>query len=320
METNNYFNELRERTLSFSLRDNYQNRSYTVDFNNHVNALFNCESELSENPDLLVSDNYKFSKVRYYEAESSILDALDDIDDEVLENDLSNLEDDLYIRIERELGVHYDRSPELGLIIDNTVHSSLLAVRYNFFNKKDQFINPWEFTANILRFDNYLYKAIFDENEFSEIKRLKRNSKKSEVLVDTDIYVAVKGRNESFTYGSFRDFVRLRRIMLSIIEDKVGSANTPIKFESLVEEINEMNAGLTESEIKSKLIYPLKAISKIGSCKEGYFILRTCEDIAKSYESHYNRLRGYLRTLDAHKSAAKRLESDCLFDFTKHLR
>lgn len=310
------FDRVKNEILDFSLREDYRKRSYTNDFNDHVNSLFTCESELSSNPDLIINDDYKFSKKRYYEAESSILEELDDIE---LENEplFSELEDELYSAIETRLGRYNDNSEEIGLIIDNTVQANLLSARFNFFTRSNDFLNPWEDSAKILQETNYLFKAIFDSEEFSEIKKLKKNADRSEVLNDTDIYVAVKGRSKNLTFGSFRDFVRLRKVMLNLIEEKVGIRNTPVKFEILAEDLNRMNLGLTESEIKSKLIYPLKAISKIGSCREGYFMLKTCEDIAKSYESHYSRWKGYKRTLEAHRLAAMRTDNTC-YNFDKH--
>lgn len=313
------FETLKNESLNFSLRENYLNRSYLNGFNNHVNSLFNCEAELSLTPELLINENYKFSKVRYYEAETAILEELDDVSDDI-ETNLSNLEDELYSKIERELGNFYNRNDELGLMIDNTVHSVLLAVKFNFFSQKDSFLNPWADTMNILIHDRYLFKAIHDTNEFDEIKRLKKGANRSEVLDDSEIYVAVKGKSANFTFGSFKDFVALRKTMLDLIEDRAGSANTPVKFEVLMTELNNMlgeGRHLSDNEIKAKLIYPLKGASRIGSCKEGYFILKTCEDIAKSYESHFGRFRGYFKTLEAHRLAALRTENTC-YDFDKH--
>lgn len=310
------FENHRNYILDFSLREDYRNRSYTNDFNNHVNSLFLCETELSITPDLIISENFKFNKKRYYEAEASILEILDDITDEN-EQFFSNLEDELYNKIESELGRFYDNSEEIGLIIDNSVRSALLSVRYNFFTNSKEYLNPWEDSARILHDGNYLFKAIFDSEEFSEIKKLRKGSKKSEVLNDSEIYIAVKGRSNNINFGSFKDFVRLRKVMLDLIEEKVGDHNIPVKFEVLASDFMNMNIGLNEGEIKSKLIYPLKALSKIGSCREGYFMLRTCEDIARSYESHYSRWKGYQRTLEAHRLAALRVESNC-YDFNKH--
>lgn len=310
------FNSHKELILDFTLREDYRNRSYTHGFNEHVNALFTCETELSSNPELIISEDYKFTKKRYYEAETSILEELDDIS-ETNEELFSNLEDELYDKIESTLGRFYDNSEEIGLIIDNTVSSNLLAMRFNYFTRSSDYLNPWEDSARILQDSNYLFKAIFDSAEFTEIKKLKKGANRSEVLDDSEIYVAVKGRSENLTFGSFKDFVKLRKVMLDLIEEKVGASNTPVKFEELNNQLNRMNLGLSESEIKSKLIYPLKAISKIGSCREGYFMLRTCEDIARSYESHYSRWKGYKRTLEAHRLAAHRIESDC-FNFDKH--
>jgi hypothetical protein len=315
------FDNLKNETLNFSLRENYRNRSYLNGFNNHVNALFDCESELSICPELLINDNYKFSKVRYYEAETTILEALDDVGEEI-EDELSNLEDELYSKIERELGKFYDRNDELGQIIDNTVHTTLLAVKFNFFTNKDNFVNPWDDTRNILVSDNYLFKAIHDSNEFDEIKKLKKGSKGSVELDGSEIYVAVKGKSANLTFGSFKDFVALRKTMLDLIEEKTGSNNRPIKFDELMIEFNRMlgeGNHLNDTEIKSKLIYPLKGASRIGSCKEGYFMLRTCEDIAKSYESHLSRFRGYFKTLEAHRLVAQRTDNSC-YDFNKHNR
>lgn len=317
MEAIEKIGHLSEKSLSFSLRENYHNRSFKNGFNSHVNALFTYEMELSKHPELFLNENYKFSKSRYFEAETSFLEALDDLDNPLIESALSNLEDRLYEKIERELGMYYDNNEELGLIIDNTIHNIVLSVRYEFFTRKDEFLNPWTETANILKYDNYLFKAIFDEEEFSEIKKLKKSSNKSEVLDNSEIYVAVKAKSKNLTFGSFKDFVRLRKVMFDLIDELVGGANKPVKFEEIVSRFNKMNSGLSESEIKSKLIYPLKSFSKIGSCKEGYFILRSCEDIAKSYASHYSRMRGFMRTLEAHRLAALRTPGDC-YDFDKH--
>ena len=316
MDELNILKNRRNEILSFSLSNNYRNRSFTNDFNNHINSIFDCEYELGKNPDLISHDNFKFTNRRYSEAQENILAELDDID-EATEAYLSILEDDLYLKIEKELGRFYDNSDEIGLIIDNTVQCSILSLRFQYFKRSNEFINPWEDSYRILTEKNYLFKPIFDADEFNEIKKLKRTSKKSDIIKDTEIYVAVKGKNSHLNYCSFKDLIHLRKVLFDIIEEKVGDSNTPVKYEIILKLFDQMNSGLSDAEIKSKLLFPLKAISKIGSCKEGYFVLRNCEDIERSYKSHFNRWKGYYRTLEAHRLAALRLDNNC-YDFSKH--
>lgn len=70
----------------------------------------------------------KFSKRRYFEAETSVLESLDDIKDEH-EVIFSNLEDELYDKIEGELGRYLDGSDEyitITWMTDNFYYSSVL--------------------------------------------------------------------------------------------------------------------------------------------------------------------------------------------------
>lgn len=314
------FNNISSRTLSFRLSENYRdNRSFPNHFNEHVNLVFMYESMLSNGANQAKSNQFVFSKRRYAEAETAILSELDTInseDDELLFDDL---EDQLYAKVESDLGQYFDRNQETLALIDHTVHSVLKKIRFQFFDAHQDFLNPWEGEAAILYDSNYLFKPIFDETEFDEIKKLKRGARKSEVHDNTEIYVAVKAKTKHFSYGSFKDFIRLRLIFLDFLSDKMGSSRTPVSFAELANEFMKMDSSITENEIKSKIIYPLKSMSKIGSCKEGYFLLETAEDIEKSYRSHFQRWKGYYRTLEAHRMAAKRLDSDYLNIFDAHL-
>lgn len=306
----------REKVFNLELRDDYKSKAYNRGFNDHLSSLFICESEILQSGDHLISDKLSFNKTRYYEAEATILEKLDDIDsnDESL---FSNLEDQLYTKIEGELGAFKDSSEQIEMIIDHTVQSLLLSARFNCFESARYHRNPWNSAANILFESNYLFKPIFDSDEFSEVKRLKKHRGLSQDMVESEIYVAAKARSNSITFGSFKDYVKLRSQILNYLDEKAGQLNIPVKFEDLFSDLQSMNLDLSVGEVKSKIIYPLKSFGKIGSCKEGYFMLRTCDDFARSYESHLNRWYGYFRTLEAHKWAAEKYDSSC-YDFSQH--
>lgn len=297
--------------LNVNLMTDYRHRSYLNHYNNHIDFLFNLENLYSGNTNNL--SNFQFSQYRYTEAENFILNNINISTEQ--ETELDNLEDILYDKIPRKI-TDYDRNNyELSAIVDNTIRNILLSYRLNFV---DAALNPWEETKKIFSNDKYLFKHINDQNEFDIIKKLKYNKNTSEEL-GSDIYVAIKGNSPKITYGKFKDYIKLRSKMLEIITDLCGVNNDPVLFEKIKKRFDDSEEhGLNETEIKSKIIYPLKRMSKIGSCKEGYFLLLTAEDIHKSYLSHYNRFVGYFNTLEIHKLASIDKSDAENFNFNLH--
>lgn len=62
---------------------------------------------------------------------------------------------------------------------------------------------------------------------------------------------------------------------------------------------------ISDKEILNWVVKPLKRSLKLGSNKEGYFIILDENDLHESYMSHYNNYLGYKATLDRHKDIAK---------------
>lgn len=327
MSNLNISDTLKSEVLNFTLTDDYRSKKFAKKFNNHINYLFDCASTIN-NFNNTISNDFDFNDKIYWETEAFILENLDDINSndkeeiEYFDNQLLEIEDNLYDKIISDLGDNYKSSDSfLGKIIDNTVHSTLNSIRFDFFSNSEKFINPWTETKNILIEDSVLYYSSSKTELFDDLGFNLENDSDSDEIKYNKIGIIGKGKREDYNFSSFRDLLKLRKTVLGIIDEKASSSSSPIKSSDIINELRKMGIKETElkdSHIKNWLINPLKRTLKIGSCNEGYFILNNCNDLLSSYNSHFMVLKGYLKTLENHSKLAKSLNCDLNINFNLH--
>lgn len=309
---------VRSEYLNFDLTESYRSKHFTKNFNSHLNLLFDCASAIDTN-DTFKPTILDFNDNIYWETEAYIFENLDDLDAD-FKNELYNLEDELYCTIKNKLGINYRSNDSLlDKVIDNTIKSTLNALKFNYFSRKDEFINPWMEARKILTEDNVLHTFITDLNVFDDLG-FDVGENESEEIRFKKIGILGRGNRDEFTYGTFRDLIKLRNTVFGIIDENASSSSTPISTTNIISELRKMGINeleLTDNEVKNWLIYPLKKALKIGSCREGYFVLGNCHDLSISYYSHLNVLKGYLKTLEDHRKIAVR--SGCGSDLSEHL-
>lgn len=307
MNNSNIIPNIRIEIDKLVLADDYRNKSFTKNFNAHLNSLIDTSIVLSgEASSILSSHNVEITNSIYWQTEGFILEKLDDVVDVEVIGQLDELENVLYDKIIKSLGKNYDKSSTLNKMIDNTVHNTLMAIKFNFFSRYDEFLNPWQDAKNIL-FENSVLHTFY--TNFEEFISLGYNNKsnESEVTKYKKIGVLGKGNKDNFTYGTVRDLIGLRNTVIDILEEKANSGKNPIKTDILISELRRMGiseADLSDGNIINWLISPLKRNNKIGSCREGYFLMNNCSDVSVSYKSHLENLRGYYNTLENHRKLA----------------
>jgi len=308
----------RNDILTFDLTDNYRSKHFTKNFNNHLNSLFECASLIE--PDVPFEPlKIEFNEDIYWETEAYIFENLDNCDNE-FNNELFDLEDELKNTIKTKLGSKYDRrNPHLMMVIDNTIKSEINNVKFDNFRRSSEFINPWIESRKILSEDKILHTFTTNWDILEDIG-VGNERFESEEIRHKRIGVIGRGYRDDFTYGYFRDMIKLRNTVYGIISEKAPSSSTPISTNAIILELRNMGipeSDLKDNEVKNWLIYPLKKVLKIGSCREGYFIMENCLDLSISYLSHFNVLKGYLNTLENHRKIA--IRSGCGGDYDLHL-
>jgi hypothetical protein len=304
-----FIRDARNKLDEVHLTKDYRVKQYRNYFRKHLNSLFDISNIIVDNeesifsqPSLVLTDRI------YYQTEGFVLENIDDLDDEAIDRDLDNLRDFLYHKIKVELGRYYDKtSIELLKMIDRTVHSAVLSVRYNFFSRSNEFINPWISENNIFTENKVLH--IFSTDREEIIDFIDDDSNESVEISEKKIWILAKGQRSDTTYGYIRDLLGLRNTVLSILDEHASSYRNPLKTELIIGKLRQMgipSEEYSDSNIKNWLITPLKRGNRIGSSKDGYFMLNTCDDIAFSYSSHLENLKGYFRTLESHRRLAEK--------------
>lgn len=307
------------------LTDSYRGKGYKRHFDQHLNSLLNTSVEITQDynrESILDRKDISINDALYWEVENYILETLDDTSPEV-DDELFKLEDTLKSKIINSLGNLYDRSDvPLRLMIDNTVQDTLLSFKFELFSEKDRYQNPWDPAKKILFEDNVLYMFSSSSYKLKELGFNVKDSNKneSELLKDKKINIVAKGKKKGYAYDYVRDLLALRNIVFNIIKDKSQSGEKSIKSKNIIDEVRKLGiltSELTDSQIRNWLITPLKRSSKIGSYKEGFFALDTCQDVVKSYNYHLENLKGYFRTLENHRRIAGKFGCDN-DDFFRH--
>lgn len=321
----NIIAKAKEDFSNIELTDSYVAKRYTKKFHSHLAGLVEASLNFttSENPILKKKDIF-ISDDLYWQIEADVLENIDHVSDESILLQLDDLEDSIREGIIRSLGSFYRSSDlDLGKIIDYSVTKSVLAIKFNFMSNTDNINNPWEESKEILTDSKILHSFSNDLNYLKDLGvDIKLRKKDSEVISKHTIGVISKGKRDTYSGGYVRDLLGLRNTVIDIFEEHNSTSANPLKLEKIVELLHSMGVDeLSDNEIKSWLIYPLKLMSKIGSNREGYFLLSDCGDILSSYDSHYENLRGYLRTLERHRVLAtqKGCELDERFNRHKNL-
>ncbi|TRW25840.1 hypothetical protein FMM05_06355 [Flavobacterium zepuense] len=305
--------EARNTFSDVHLTNDYRIKRYRNNFQIHLNTLFDISNVIVDDSQAIFNDTALILTDRiYHQTEGFVIESLDDLEDESINEEFDNLQGFLYEKIRRELGMYYDRtSLELLKMIDRTVHSAILSVKYNYFSKCNEFINPWESENNIFTDNKVLH--LFSTNRDEVVDFIDDDSNESNEISDKKIWILAKGHRSDTTHGFVRDLLGLRNTILAILDESASSYRNPMKTEIIIRKLRQMGISQDEysdSNIKNWLITPLKRNNRIGSSKDGYFMLNTCDDIAFSYGSHLENLKGYFRTLESHRRLAE--QKNCL--------
>lgn len=307
MNTSNIISNIKAEIDALELTEDYRSKVFAKNFNSHLNSLVDTSVLLSgDNHSVFSSKDIEITNSFYWQTEAFVLEKLDDVNDEQIINELDDLENILYDKIISLLGRNYDKSSTLNKMIDNTVQKTLLSIKFNYFSKNDDFINPWIDAKKILFENSVIHDFYTDIEEFVSLG-FNNNRNESELTRYKKIGVLGKGNRDKFNFGTVRDLIGLRNTVIDLLEEKSSDGKNPIKTEILISELRRMGINeneLTDSNIINWLISPLKRSNKIGSCKEGYFLMSTCSDVIISYKSHLENLKGYYNTLENHRKLA----------------
>lgn len=300
-------NNARNSFENLSLTESYRNKRFTKNFEKHLNLLIDTAVLLTGDNSTILNDNsISITDQIYWESEGFVLEILDDVTDSSIINELSNLEDILYEKIKSSLGRFNDNSSRLNLMIDQSVHNALLGVKFNYFSQSMNYFNPWESAKDILIENEVLYTFSNDMDKLISMG-YEISSDDSQEIIDKKINIIGRGSREDYTYGFVRDLVGLRNTVLNILDEHATSGDSATTADKIINELRHMGIRqeeLSDGNIKNWLISPLKRNNKIGSHKEGYFLLKNCDDVSVSYESHLENLKGYFRTLENHRRLA----------------
>ncbi|MDY0906288.1 hypothetical protein [Pedobacter sp. CFBP9032] len=296
---------------NFELSTDYRIKNYVKNFNRHVDFLIETTSEINE-VSIGNDKEFTFTDSIYWQCEASILENLDDVTDNEVLSKLDDLEDRLYSKLISSLGKFYrngDRS-WIDKMLDMTIQNTLLGLKFEHFSASNQYRNPWTEATDIL-LDNKLIYTFSDDVDHLKDLGLKISDKDSSEIARKLVGVAGKGHKKDFATGYFRDLTALRNMLYSFLESTADNSAKAIKKELIVKEIRDMGVKpdqLTDNNIQSWLIDPLKQTNRIGSNKDGYFVISTASDLIASYNSHFENFKGFYRTLDRHKRLAEKFE------------
>lgn len=297
------------------LADNYNRSSlYKNNLNEHIVSVLDFAAENTDSK-VFRDKDLKFSKTLYWECLSVIYEKnpilVSDSEKEV--NRI--LEQNLYIDVINKLGKFFDPNDELLLeTIDFTISNYFDNRMYKDVLKTS---NPWSMTNDILINDHLLY--CFTDN-IDDYGILNKNKKESEISKTLTIGVLAKGSKKDYQHSVIRDIYALRMLLLNLLNDKNHDCINPLKINEIISKFRELGINdkdLTDGNIRNWIVKPLKKNIKIGSNKNGYFIIRNEDDLHESYVSHLNNFKGFYKTLEKHQKISKSFE-DLVSDFNLH--
>lgn len=302
----NFFNEI-------ELASNYKGLSYKNNLNNHIVSVFDLASENFQSK-IFEDKNLKFSKSLYWECLGIIYEK-NPIQKTELEKETNRvLEQKLYKDIINKLGEFFNSNDELLLeTIDFTISNYIDNQNYENILESS---NPWGYTNDILIKENLLYSFTDNKEDYDHIKK----KKESELSKNLTIGVLAKGHKKEYSYSYIKDIFALRKLFLNLLDDENYDSLKPLKINDIIKNFRKLSISendLTDGNIKNWIVKPLKKSIKIGSNKNGYFIIRNENDLYESYISHLNNFRGFYKTLEKHQKISKSFD-DTFNEFNLH--
>lgn len=300
---------------NITLTESYRNSSFKNDLNNHIISVLDIALENTESS-TLQDKEFKFSKKLYWECVNTIYNN-NPISRTEEEKEISRVfEQNLYLDVIQKLDKFFDETDEILLeTIDFTISNFVDNINYGDMLS----INPWNYTDKILFENNLLYSFTDEREDYDHLK--KNNSKESELSKYATIGVVGKGHRKDYTQSSIKDIYALRTLFLNLLDENNFDSKKPIKITEIIEKFRDLEISktdLSDSNIKYWIVKPLKDFTKIGSNKNGYFIIRDEEDLAESYKSHFTNFRGFYNTLEKHKLRSINEFEDLIDYFDEH--
>jgi hypothetical protein len=304
---------------NIQLTKSYKNASYKSMLGNHLTSVLDLV--LGDSNEIQTSDkSFKFSNGLYWECIEQIYEKNFDKISEELEEKLIIQKASLYEMIISKLGTFYEENDLLLMkSIDFTVSNYFDNILFKNILSEE---NPWSYCDKIFTEKHLLYSFSDNRDEYNSISRNK--SKESELSKDLTIGVLRKGFRSDYGVGYIKDNFALRKLFLDILDEDNYDSNNPIKLNEIYKlfrstlEISEED--LPDNGIRNWILKPLKSITKIGSSKEGYFIIRNEDDLYMSYRSHYQNYLGFYETLEKHRKYSEKLNTSYADRFNKHIK
>lgn len=297
------------------LTEKYTQLSYKNDFSNHIVSVLDFAYENSGS-EVFNDKELKFSRPLYWECLNTIYEKHPIVRTEEESEQNRLFEQKLYINIIEKLGDFFDEKEDLLLeSIDFTISNYMDNINYS--SKLDH--NPWNYSNKIFTEDNLLYTFTDNKDEYSHL--LKKEKKESEVSRYLTIGVLGKGHKKGYAQSYIKDVYALRKLFLNLLDENNHDCRKPIKISEIIKQFRDLGVSLTDlsdSNIIYWIVKPLKNRTKIGSNKNGYFLIRSSEDLAESYKSHLKNFIGFYKTLQKHKDLAVQEFLDFDADFNKH--
>ncbi|WP_175622835.1 hypothetical protein [Chryseobacterium schmidteae] len=281
-----------------TLTESYNKLSYKTDINNHIIAVLDLALENTKS-EVFNDKDFTFSKGLYWECVSTIYERHPIVKtDEEKESDRI-LEQQLYLNVINKLDKFFDETDEVLLeTIDFTISNFI--DNANYFERLA--INPWYYSDKILFENNLLYSFTDNRDDYDHL--LKNKKKESELTKYATIGVLGKGHRKGYAQSYIKDIFALRTLFLNLLDESNFDSTKPITITEIITRFRALGISkndLSDSNIKYWIVKPLKDFIKIGSNKNGYFIIRNEEDLNESYKSHYKNFVGFYKTLEKHK-------------------
>ncbi|MCS3868782.1 hypothetical protein J3D55_001698 [Chryseobacterium ginsenosidimutans] len=298
-----------------TLTDSYNKLSYKNDINNHIISVLDIALENTES-EILKAQDFKFSKRLYWECISIIYENNPIIrTEEEKENDRV-IEQNLYRQVINKLDTFFDKNDQVLLETMDFTISNFIDNRH-YSDKLS--INPWNFTDKIFIENNLLYSFTDNRDEYDHL--LKNKRKESELSRYATIGVLGKGHRKDYAQSYIKDIYALRTLFLNLLDENNYDSRKPIKINEIFKQFRDLGilkTDLSDSNIRYWIVKPLKDSIKIGSNKNGFFIIRNEEDLNESYKSHYRNFIGFYKTLEKHKRKSSQEFENSDTNLNKH--